>query len=208
MGSGLVSKEKFFNDGKPTREVRCTSKHAFLFGGPFITCNEHINYLKANNVGMIVTLTIEPIKSGLNINHVPHSFDDTEWTFVDDSVVKSLVDFELLHVPIADSYFITEDNKNKLCDGIKSYHEKNPNKKVYVHCWTGKGRTSLAICVYLWTANNLTLDEVKLFYPNICVSSVQEKYLTRKSLSKEEYKYSEPVIRTPADHACYRAVAK
>lgn len=157
---------------------------------------------------MIVTLTIEPIKSGLNINHVPHSFDETEWTFVDDSVVKSIADFELLHVPIADAYFITEDNKNKLCDGIKSYHEKNPNKKVYVHCWAGKGRTSLAICVYWMKVDNLSLAEIEWLYPDIHLSSIQSKYLMGKYLSEGEYEYSKPVIRTPTDHACYRAVSK
>lgn len=39
MGGGLVSKEKFFKNGKPTREVRCASDRAHLIGGPFCAMN-------------------------------------------------------------------------------------------------------------------------------------------------------------------------
>jgi len=55
---------------------------------------------------MIVSLTIEKLKSGGNINHVPFAHDDTEWIDADFEE-SELNDFIVEHVPIADAFFPT-----------------------------------------------------------------------------------------------------
>jgi hypothetical protein len=205
MGGGIVSKEKFFRNGNPTRLVKSTDPNYWLLGGNFIMCAEHVDYLKTIDVGLIVTLTIEPIKEGLNINHIPCSFDETEWTFVDSDTIKKLKNFQILHIPIADQYFPTEENKTRLLSEIQKFHNENPSKKVWVHCWAGKGRTSTAIYLHMMNSENMSFKDVREYFNGLYVSDAQYNYLNGLCLSEADYINSQPIIKTPTDHKCYQS---
>lgn len=143
---GAVNKEKFVNkDGSPARFFRLSDNRlSWICGGCFPAFSSFLDYLSEQNVGLIVTLVIEPIKSGRNINHIPSDHDQTEWVDGDDNLEEKL---EKLHIPIADTGFPTLENANLLVEKVQKYNQENPDKSVYFYCWAG--RVSLAISYIL-----------------------------------------------------------
>ncbi len=229
MGGGIVSKDKFISEnGRPVSFFRMSgdakpnlfcdlSQNKFnnqslnwICGGGFLPYQSSLNYLaEFENVGMIVTLTIEPIKSGRNINHVPYDYEWTEWVDGDFDLEETLNRFQILHVPIADTGFLTEENANKLLDGVQKYHEDNPTKSVYFHCWAGQGRTSLVISYILMKMYGEDYEsasaKVKRYNLACKMSGCQIEFLRGDNnlISSSDRKLYSPIIKTPFDHQCY-----
>jgi protein tyrosine/serine phosphatase len=201
---GRVSKDKFVNDeGEPLNFFRLSS-YPWICGGSAPYFHESLDFLKKQHIGLIVTLTISPLVSGRNINHMPYDFGDIEWTDSDDIDLSS---FNLLHIPIADAGFLTDEMANKLINELSSYHTLNPSKGVYFHCWAGKGRTSLAIIYILMKMMNISYKDademVRSENKGYKLSLYQRNYLSGESITEEEKKVFEPIIKTPPNHACY-----
>ena len=142
---GIINKDKLVSEnGKPATFFRMSGNIGdqslnWICGGNIPPFHDCLNYLATNgNVGMIMSLTIEPIKSGRNIDHIPYDFVRTKWVNGDDNLDKTLTQFHILHVPIADTGFPTEENAKIILDGVKKYHETHPDKSVYFHCWAGQ----------------------------------------------------------------------
>ena len=204
MGGGIVSKNKFVSEnGELIGFFRCSDQSTnWICGGCFPAFSSSLDYLISENIGLSVTLTLEPIKSGRNINHVPSNHDCTEWVDGDDLEDK-LKNFSTLHIPIDDAGFPTEENAIKLLEGVQKYHQENPNKSVYFHCWAGKGRTSLAICYILIKMYDMNCDDAinrVMKYNSRCNLSPSQLDFLRGNIKSEDV----PIIKTPSDHKCYQ----
>jgi len=217
MGGGICSREKFVDtNGKPETFFRMkgvtSSGHSlnWMCGGCFPAFADSLNYLiDHENVGMIVTLTIEPIKSGRNINHVPYDHDETEWVNGDDNLEEILKRFQVLHVPIADAGFPTQDNARILVEKVQKYHEDNPDKSVYFHCWAGRGRTSTVICHVIMKMYDvdyeLASDYVIYSNPKCKFTEYQYRFLKGKNTETDLTLFL-PIIKTPSIHKCYKII--
>lgn len=184
--------------------------YSWMCGGCAPCFRSSLEYLiKTQNVGLIVSLTIAPLKSGRFINHIPFNHsgadDETEWTDTDD-IDDVLSAVEICHIPTADSGMIVETSK--LIDIVKAYHEAHPDKKVYFHCWGGKGRTSVALIYYLMMVHNKTYHDARnIIYecnPKMKLSYLQQNFLQNKPIDASDILKYEPVIKTPPNHKCYR----
>jgi len=190
--------------------ISAEEEYSWMCGGCAPCFRASLEYLiKTQNVGLIVTLMIAPLKAGRLINHVPYNHegtdDETEWTDTDD-IVDLLSTVEICHIPVADAGMIVETNK--LVDTVKAYHEARPDKKVYFHCWGGKGRTSVALIYYLMTVHSKSYnDACQMIYkcnPRMKLSSVQWNFLQSEPIAESDISMYEPIIKTPPDHKCYR----
>lgn len=215
MGGGKISKSKFVSEnGKPVNFFRLCGVISnqtlnWICGGYFFGVFDALDYLANNeNVGLVVSLTIEQIKSGRNINHVPFNHEETEWIDGDMELEKQFGKFEILHVPITDTGFITEKNAIRLIEEVQKYHKNNPNKSVYFHCWTGKGKTLLAIVYVLMKMYDIDSEKVVSIvkhYNTMCrLSEYQYQLLKGNKMSAEQLEVYMPIIKTSLDHKCYK----
>ena len=181
----------------------------WISGGCFPAFCSSLDYLyNKENVGLIITLTIEPIKSGRNINHVPFDHDETEWVNGDENLEEKLSNFETLHIPIADVGFPTKEYIDRLAKTVEEYHQNNPIKSVYFHCWAGRGRTSLAIIYILMRMykmnSNAAIELVKKCNRECKLSEYQLKFIKGMDLSLEDLENFASIIKTPSDHECFK----
>ena len=105
MGGRCMSKEEFINDdGTPKNFFKLSEDpYNWICGGGFPAFKQQYDHLIHENVGLIVTLTIEPIKIGRNINHIPFDYDTrTYWIDTDDikdQLINSRLYIFLLLIP-------------------------------------------------------------------------------------------------------------
>ena len=202
MGGGQISKDQMIYNGNPKNRVELD----WLCGGSFPGWKEGFNYLEQINVKLIVTLTIEPIKIGRNINHQPIAYDNTEWCD-SDLEEQDLSKFNIVHIPIADGGVPTAENLDRLLSVVKKFRKTYPTSKVYFHCWLGRGRTCTILMYLLMYFNNMTYDDaydmIKKQYSLIKLTPVQVKFLNNVPLTDDEIIQSQPIIKTPDDNWCY-----
>ena len=201
MGGEVSKRDLVIEDGKPRNFFRLEGEFSWICGGAIPAFNENIEFLKKKNIKHIVSLCIDPLKYGLNINHAPFDHDHTEWVLGDDLDLNS---FNLHHVPMADAGCLYEEQAKNLLRVMREIQEKEEN--IYLHCWLGKGRTATAILYTLMNLYNKTLDGV--FQILIAASPkhedvlkpVQLKFLKGKKMTEQEFETFLPIIKTPSDH--------
>ena len=213
MGGGLISKDKFISKdtGGPKNIFNLShdKRLDWIYGGSFPGYKSTFDYLQNVGIKLIITLTIEPIKSGRNINHVPHSHDDTEWmdSDLDDDDLQR---FKIIHIPIADTGFPTITNANRLLQTITTYRLDHPKSKVYFHCWLELGRTCTSIIYILMKTYNMTYNEaysnIQRQYKLVKVGMKQFKFLNSIAFTNEDIINSQPTIKTPKNHECYKGI--
>ena len=214
MGGGYVSKEKFVSqDGGPLNCYHAVAPISrpdldidWIYAGNIPAYRSILDWLKIRDVGMIISLTIEKLKVGRNINHVPFDFDNTEW--IDSDIEeKDLSDFVIEHIPIADAYYPIPIYAEKLLQIVSEYRQNYPHKKIYFHCWVGGGRTCTAVVYILMKLYNLSLEEAQTLvhnqYDKFKLKPAQLAFLEGDKPSPADIINSEPDIKTPTGHKCY-----
>lgn len=208
MGGGLVSRDQLVDkcDGQPSTFF-ILREYSWICGGSIPCFEPTLNYLiQMRDVGLIVTLTLNPLMSGRNINHVPCTEDGdcTEWTDGDqiDDILKGI---QVCHIPTADGGMITDTDK--LVQTVKTFHDMYPEKRVYFHCWAGMGRTSTAMIYYLMTVYGESYAKAKNIVGTsnrqMRLSACQRQFLEFGIVSDADKLMYEPVIRTPSNHRCF-----
>lgn len=211
MGGGYVAKEKFVDkDGYPLYYFSLDDEYQWICGGCYPITTSVFDWLKLNNVGMIVTLTLDSLHPGRCIDHLPKGNNsDIEWTDTD-FTLEDMNNFVIEHVPIHDASYPTKNNLQKLFDVVMKFRQEQPTKKVYFHCWAGRGRTCTIICEILMKMHGLSyekaVDTVYRKYPTIRLTDRQKEFLQRDdsdSVFEDSTEELEPNIHTPTDHKCY-----
>ncbi len=193
------------DDGyKPTNFFRLSDDKGWLCGGCIPIFHESLAYLKAENIGLIITLTIDSIRIGRNINHVPYDFEHTLWADSDDI---NLSEFKVVHIPVTDAYPFYGENSTLFLTTLREYHIANPGKSVYITGWS-KNRSGFA-CIYalmkFWKLDfHNAYTEVREHIEGFQLSDFQKKYLNNKELTELDIYNSKPIVRTPQDHECFQ----
>jgi protein-tyrosine phosphatase len=219
MGEGQLISASCLTNGAPSimyQDEHYTMEHSWISGGSFPGYKCILNYLHSIDVRLIVTLTIEELKPGLNINHVPFSHEHSQW-MQSDITQEDLDKFEIVHIPIADNGYPTPENAEKLIEVAKKfvvdYSQKKesphnyPHHKAYFHCWGGQGRTSTAIIYILMNLYNRTFEDAyfRIYHRNkncLKLSETQIKFLKGKldEITEQEIKDNEPIVKTPRNY--------
>lgn len=203
---GHIGKDKLVSkDGSP-KNILKLHNFEWIYGGSFPGYKSTFDYLQKKGIKLIITLTIEPIRVGRNINHIPHTHIDTEW-INSDLEEEDLERFDIIHIPIADGSYPTASNASRLLNIVTEYRKTNPKDKIYFHCWLGKDRTCMIIIYILMKLYNMTYDNaymrVKQDYKIIKLTPEQHKFLNNLSFSSKEIINSQPIVKTPKNHECY-----
>ena len=162
---------------------------------------------------MIVSLTIEKLKVGRNINHIPFDHKDSTQWLDSDLEESNLEDFIIEHIPIVDTYYPTQENCEKLIQIITDYRiSENPNKKIYFHCWAGKGRTCTVVIYILMKLYNLSFNDATFLvgknYSGCSTKDAQYRFLKGGYSLEGDIVDIQPIIKTPKDHSCYLPLLK
>lgn len=162
---GRVSRENFVTpEGKPVHYFEIPQTR--LAGGAFPISRECLEFLERKGVGLIVTLTLEPLRSGRNINHqtcVDREIDETskscpEFVDADPDLMSSEVAsrIEFFHLPLPDGGVPNEEQITQLLDRLIEFRDRSltseaekQKKKILFHCWAGGGRTSTILILLL-----------------------------------------------------------
>jgi hypothetical protein len=219
MGGGYVSKNQFIYEGGPMagKMVHYFNIEGFpLCAGTPPIYHSVLDQLKNDNVGLIITLLLDPLHSGRTISHVPFDFDETEWTDGDIGIEETIkkLNIELLHIPVNDACPPTNESIDKLIMGVRDFIARRPNEKIYIHCWRGAGRTSvllISLLVSIWNVQSeQAIGLVRRSNNRYKISQFQIPYLNvtqntdfphlASSLYKDIY---DPIIRTPGDNKCW-----
>lgn len=183
----------------------------WICGGSYPSYKTIFDFLERQGVKTIVTLTLEPIKLGRNINHQHEEtwFGGTQWCEAD-LEEKDLHRFEFVHIPISDTGFPTDDNADK----IRQVAERlmREQKKTYFHCWAGRGRTCTTIIYVLMQLCQMNYDQAHAFVREKCehilLTGVQEMFLKGTFDENDRWtkfvrEYHHPFVDTPAHHRCF-----
>lgn len=204
---GSVLRSQWLNDEKtgPHHYFRLEGEYAWIHGGAFPAQKQIFKYLREQGVDRIVTLTVERVKTGRNINHQPEDFYLAQWT--DSDLEESdLEQFEFMHVPIVDMGFPTPENASKLLEIAKqSISEK---KTVYFHCWAGRGRTCTAIMHILMNLHGMSFavakQKIQKSTPHFDLKPAQISFLTQDDdFPKYIQSFFVPRVLTPVHERCY-----
>ena len=200
--------EKVENDGyRPSNFIRLSDEVGWLCGGSIPIFTESLEYLKSEDIGLIILTLIEPLRSGVNYNHVPYQFDDMSWAASDD-ITNELKEFEVVHIPIADNQTFFGENSSLFLKTLTEYHISHPNKSVYIVSWAGTSRTHFTMMYALMKLYKMTFNQAmnKLCEgtKNLELSQTQIFFLKGEQLSDLDIYNSRPEIRTPWDHKCYQ----
>lgn len=187
-----------------------------LYGGTAPIFKPMLHHLAREEVGLIVTLLLEPLHSGRTINHRTNEFEDTEFADGDNGIEDTAKELgmECFHAPVSDYIGIpTTDVTNSVLVKVREFTKQKPYKKIYVHCWSGNRRTSLMLMILLRCVYHVSEEEaVKMLYDYNPKYEVQhysnqvsfcwsdEFPALSKALYKEEYA---PILLTPKDAKCY-----
>jgi len=208
---GEVSKEKLLNyDDKerliPTHFYAAIDKKLYGFGIP--VAHEMLKNLQDHyNVGLIITLLLQPLHGGRMINHQPigsEQFDNPEYCDTDKHLTEGL-NIKFVHIPIQDGYAPKVEEMKQFIQLVK---DTNANgKAVGVHCWQGIGRTGTMLCGYLMSQGFRAQDAMNMLgirSGKHIKSSYQVKYLTNPKFPENaaHKDYPENKIATPAKAPC------
>eukprot|EP01130_Rhizamoeba_saxonica_P000746 TRINITY_DN10671_c0_g1_i1.p1 TRINITY_DN10671_c0_g1~~TRINITY_DN10671_c0_g1_i1.p1 ORF type:complete len:227 (-),score=31.23 TRINITY_DN10671_c0_g1_i1:59-739(-) len=182
--------------------------HLYGFGIP--VTNDHLKKLESLNIGLIVSLTQDPLASGRVINHQPPASPlvvNPEFHMTDDDLFEG-VTIEIMHLPIHDAYPPDTITCRKF---LKRAHEVvESGKSVGVHCWKGKGRTGTLLASYLIRYENVdpvdAINEIKSLSKGSIRSKDQRNYLMNPRFPRNTLDNSQPdkdVIYTPNEAECY-----
>ena len=211
---GKQIKQSFFervdNDSyRPFNFIRLSDEMGWLCGGSIPLFKESFEYLRNEDVGLIITTLIEPIRSGVNYNHVPFDFDEMSWVTSDD-ITQELKQFEVVHIPIVAAHAFYGENSNLLLKTIREYHINHPDKSIYIASWAGTDRSHFAMIYTLMKLYKMTFsDAFHLLrekiekHDRLRLSDIQRSFLKGEQLSDLDIYNSRPEIRTPQDHKCY-----
>jgi protein-tyrosine phosphatase len=212
---GLVTKSQLFEYDKIKGFFKLEDENiTWLYGGCIPAFNDSLKILRDHNIGMIVTLLIDPLKNGKMINYCPQKTianprdDTTEWLFTDKDY--DLSDFTLLHIPMADGGYLTQENGYKLINEVTDYLSTNPGKNIYLHCWGGNGRTNVAtvhilknMCGY---DSEKAISVIENSRSQFRVSDAQRALCEGRELKDIYYERYIPICDTPKDHKCFSAI--
>lgn len=67
---------------------------------------------------------------------------------------------EVFHVKTEDYEPVSPERLAEAADWIHQHLSKGDDKKIYIHCKAGRGRSSAALCVYLWKYRDTALPGV------------------------------------------------
>lgn len=206
---GIVAKQKFVTeDGRPRNFYRLQGEQSWLCGGLFPAFSSIFDHLKEENVGLIVTLTLDSIKNGRNINHLPFEHENTEWVDGDQDLEEKLKQFQVQHLPLTDGGFPTPEQTSTLLEVVRRYHQQYPNKSVYVHCWLGRGRTTVILTYLLMQIYGMNFEQafvmVRKVNPQATLLPHQRSFLKGELLSEQVLEEFAPVLKTPPEHRCYQ----
>ncbi len=133
--------------------------------GLLTSFEEDMRYLKSVGIGMIVTLTEQPLKP-----EPPPEFG-----------------FETIHFPIHDMGFPIPIQAKGVCERILASMESG--EAVLLHCRAGLGRTGimLACClVMMGEAPEEALTKIRLICPNYVQTRAQESFIANFGLLHRE----------------------
>lgn len=178
---GEVSKTKLVDPltGKPTRYYTLEPPFDWLCGGAIPAYRESINHLVEQDVGLVISLTANPVVAGKNCGMPLKRIDrdGDEWVMADTDLFEAAANkLTFVHLETDDGY---APPLNKLIDTVLKYRATS-NKKVYVHCWKGSGRSStgLIFLVGAFCYESLTLKEatalVKRANPTCSLTDMQQ----------------------------------
>jgi len=204
---GEISKDKLFNyDDKghliPTHFYAAIDKKLYGFGIP--VAHEMLKTLQEHyNVGVIVTLLLQPLKGGRMANHQPmgaEQFDNPEYCDTDKNLTEGL-NIKFIHIPIQDGYAPKTEDMKQFVQLVKETNAAG--KAVGVHCWQGIGRTGTMLCGYLIQQGLRAQDAMNMLgirSGKYIKSPYQIKYLINPKFPENAaYKdYPEIKIATPA----------
>jgi len=173
--------------------------------------NEHLLSLQLMNVGLLISLCLEPLHPGRNINHQPSDKITVEYTMVDKNLWDGVSGINLLHLPISDGYPPTSACMKRFLQETQKTIDSG--KRVAIHCWQGKGRTATVIAGYLIYEHHFRPMEAIDFVRDLCpgaINSVQMSYLTNEAFPEntEEENQPKPEILTPPHLSCYQSDKK
>jgi hypothetical protein len=205
---------------------RLSEPYDWICGGTIPCYIDNLNFLQQENVGAIVSLTIEQLKPGLNIHHLPFEHENTEYVLGDiynateeceieectcHQAIQSDFDFTFIHVACADAGPLTLMDAVHLIRRIKSYRKEHPNKAIYFHCWQGRGRTAMAINYVLQKLYKLSFEDackiIDSCIPDTVLSRIkpaQLRFLKGEKILEEDQQLFYPVMKTPKDHKVWK----
>lgn len=208
---GKVSRSKLINDqGKPSTFWKIPiSESQYLYGSCLPVTNAQMKFFQDEcYIGMIVTLTLEPLKAGRNINHSTESSTNPEYHDCDVDLLDN-ISMKLLHIPVQDGYPPTTENMKFPFRVEKVNEVVLSGKNVLVHCWGGKGRTSTMISGYLiYYLKTSPAEAINKFYDifgGIRMSKYQQAYLLNSAFPENTLEKEQPslAINTEKTAPCY-----
>lgn len=180
----LKTKPNGFTIPKNFVHFQKDQKLSWLCGGAFPASYELLYFLKEFEVKTIVTLLLEPVKLGWNINHNKGNY---LW-FEENPLIK---EFNWIPITMVDEGIPSIEDLKKLVALSKK-------DKIYVHCWDGDNRTRF-ILRFLMMQEGLSLEETDFYLKLGDITINQRKFL----LNEEVKEIPENKILTPPDHECY-----
>jgi len=182
----------------------------YLFGCAFPVSNESLRKLQSMNVGLLASLTLQPLQPGRVGNHLPSQYKNTppEYADADEDLLDGIDTMKIMHFPVADSRPpTTEIAASFLAEAQKTIAE---GKVVCLHCWQGRGRTGTMAAALLmvhlkipfWQALNIVRADGRGDYVR---SMAQLAYLQNKAFPANNTQDPEdiPRITTKPDDPFY-----
>jgi len=214
---GEVSRDKLLNHDEygrlvPTNFYSAIDKKLYGFGIP--VANEMLKNLQEHyNIGVIVTLLLQPLQGGRMVNHQAvdsEEFDNPEFHDCDKNLVDSLK-IKFVHMPIHDGYAPRAEIMRQFVQLVKQTNASG--KAVGVHCWLGVGRTGSMLTGYLMNDGIRPRDAMNILgmrSGKYIKSPFQVKYLNNPKFPENpsENTYPELKISTPTHAKCYTQTLK
>lgn len=207
---GNLQSAKDFCDNKKTKEGFVLPKKFFHFqghpnvnwlcGGPLPSNPDVFNFLEAFGVKVIVTLLLEPVKIGWNINHLNEKFELTNYFLLEQENKEFVNKFSWYHLSIPDKGIPTEEDFKNFAGFLDNW-PKSVQNKIYIHCWDGLNRTFFMLSWILMKYGNWTSDQVYNIFNKTKMSVNQNSYLTGVPIAEDKIILKK--ILTPPDAECY-----
>jgi len=215
---GEISKEKLLNHDDhgrliPTNFYAAIDKKLYGFGIP-VSHDMLKNLQDYYNVGLIITLLLQPLQGGRMVNHQPtgsEQFENPEYCDTDKNLTEGLK-IKFVHLPIHDGYAPHADTMKQFIQLVKQTNASG--KAVGVHCWQGVGRTGTMLCGYLMQEVRLraqdAMNMLGMRSGKYIKSPFQIKYLSNPNFPTNPFEndYPETKIITPQYAKCYTQPVK
>lgn len=111
-----------------------------------------------------------------NIDIIISLNQDHEYIFLEKNVINLLnKKFTRYHFPTQDFYNVHDNDIKKIIEIFL----KNPHKKIYIHCYKGKGRSASVATILFKINNNLTsrqaINYVEKNFDHVFMNSLQKQ---------------------------------